>query len=289
MTEEMARAGFTSEQIACLLAALDKVQAGAGTGTSAETVHGTPIDDLCGEELAKYKCHPTDLWVRLEGWTARNEMAEGLDQFLLRHLGFFNVEPASPGYMVRLRLPACLLRGDQLLALAQIAEDYAAGYCHITTRGNIQLREIEPKNVLHVLGALSQAGLSCQGSGADSARNLTTSPTAGFDADELIDLAPYARRLSDLILHTRELRALPRKFNISFDNAGTISAVSDSNDVCFQAVRNIKPFQERVFAGRETACIADSVWGVSAATKIWRVTPAWCVPQSKRYSRAQPF
>ncbi|MEP3946576.1 hypothetical protein [Ascidiaceihabitans sp.] len=38
--------------------------------------------------------------------TARNEIATGLDQFLLRHLGFFNVEPASRGYMIRLRLPA---------------------------------------------------------------------------------------------------------------------------------------------------------------------------------------
>ncbi|MEM9784479.1 MAG: NirA family protein, partial [Pseudomonadota bacterium] len=202
-----------------------------------ETVYGTPLEDLCKEEIAKYTLHPLDMWDRLERWTAANEMATGLDQFLLRHLGFFNVEPTSPGYMVRLRLPACRMRGDQMLALADIAETFAGGYAHVTTRGNIQMREIQPKNVLNVIAALNDAGLSCQGSGADSARNMTASPTAGFDRAELIDLAPYTRRLSDLVLNTRALRALPRKFNISFDNGGTISCVGDSNDICFQAIR----------------------------------------------------
>ncbi|MEM1343490.1 MAG: NirA family protein [Pseudomonadota bacterium] len=233
--------GFTEEQIACLLGALGKLELhkGAGGGGAAavpEHVHGTPLEDLCKEEIAKYKLHPLDMWDRLERWTAQNEIAKGLDQFLLRHLGFFNVEPTSPGYMVRLRTPACRLRGDQMLVLAEIAEKYAGGYAHVTTRGNIQIREIEPKNVLNVMEMLNQAGLSCHGSGADSARNMTASPTAGFDKAELIDLAPYTRRLSNLVLNTRELRALPRKFNISFDNAGTVSCVGDSNDICFQAV-----------------------------------------------------
>ena len=121
-------------------------------------------------------------------------------------------------------------------ALAEVAERFGGGYAHVTTRGNLQIREIEPRHVLDVLDALTAAGLSCQGSGADSARNMTASPAAGFDRAELIDLSPFTRRLSNLVLNTRELRALPRKFNISFDNGGTISAVSDSNDIAFQAV-----------------------------------------------------
>lgn len=231
--------GFSDEQIACLMTALNKLAFKASSGAAPEAreaVYGTPLDDLCKEEIAKYRRHPLDLWDRLEGWTARNEMATGLDQFLLRHLGFFNVEPTSPGYMVRLRLPACQLRGDQMQALAEVAERFGGGYAHVTTRGNLQIREIEPRHVLDVLDALTAAGLSCQGSGADSARNMTASPTAGFDRGELIDLSPFARRLSNLVLNTRALRALPRKFNISFDNGGVISALSDSNDIAFQAV-----------------------------------------------------
>ena len=269
--------GFTKEQVAALVSALGKLDLqgrAADPSANAEAVHGTPLEDLCKEEVAKYQLHPLDLWVRLEQWTARNEIAVGLDQFLLRHLGFFNVEPTSPGYMVRLRLPGCQLRGDQLQRLAQIADDYAGGYCHVTTRGNLQIREIEPKNVLAVLDALNQAGLSCAGSGADSARNLTTSPTAGFDAVELVDLSPYTRRLSNAILNTRELRALPRKFNISFDNGGRVSAVSDSNDICFQAlaVSDDAPIDAGVYC-------RISLGGISGHEDLARETGMICTPE----------
>ncbi|MFK7912358.1 MAG: NirA family protein [Pseudomonadales bacterium] len=266
--------GFSPEQIAALVSALQKLPLGDTSVAAGPSVYGVPLDELCSEEVAKYQQHPMDLWPRLQSWTTRGEMATGLDQFLLRHLGFFNVEPASPGYMVRLRLPACQLGGDQLQALADIAENFAGGYGHITTRGNIQLREIAPDNVLNVLSALTRAGLSCQGSGADSARNLTTSPTAGFDAQEIIDLAPYAQRLSDLILHTRELRALPRKFNISFDNGGAVSAVSDSNDICFQAIQVCD--EAPVPAGHYCRI---SVGGISGHGDLTRETGFVCTPE----------
>jgi len=275
MDKELAAVGFTGEQVASLLSALETYERKmADSGPITESVHGTPLEDLCQEEIAKYKMHPLDLWVRLEQWCAKNEMATGLDQFLLRHLGFFNVEPASPGYMVRLRLPACQLRGDQMLALAEIADEYAGGYSHVTTRGNLQLREIKPCDVLNVVTALTRVGLSCQGSGADSARNITTSPAAGFDAEELIDLSPFAKRLSDLVLHTRELRALPRKFNISFDNGGSISAVSDSNDVCFQAVR-------RATADSDLPAVycRISLGGISGHKDLARDTGWVCTPE----------
>lgn len=273
--------GFTEEQIACLTAALAKLElhklasgGGGAAAPAAETVYGTPIEDLCKEEVAKYQLHPLDLWARLERWTARNEMATGLDQFLLRHLGFFNVEPTSPGYMVRLRLPACRMRGDQMIALAAIAERYAGGYAHVTTRGNIQMREIAPKNVLNVIEALTEAGLSCQGSGADSARNMTTSPTAGFDRAEIVDLSAYTRRLSDLVLNTRALRALPRKFNIAFDNGGTVSCVGDSNDICFQAVR-VGESAEGVEPG---VYCRISLGGISGHKDLTRETGMICTP-----------
>ncbi|MEM9725975.1 MAG: NirA family protein [Pseudomonadota bacterium] len=281
MESSFRRRGFTEEQTAILMGALSKLEAqigggaGGGAAEAPPMVYGTPVEDLCKEEVAKYQLHPLDIWERLEKWTAQNEMAVGLDQFLLRHLGFFNVEPTSPGYMVRLRLPACRLRGDQMLALANIAETYAGGYAHVTTRGNLQMREIQPKDVLNVIDALTEAGLSCQGSGADSARNMTASPTAGFDPLELIDLAPYTRRLSNLVLHTREYRALPRKFNISFDNGGVISAVSDSNDIAFQAVE----------IGEHAGGVEPGIYcriglgGISGHRDLTRETGMICTPE----------
>ncbi|RJE78556.1 NirA family protein [Paracoccus sp. JM45] len=215
---------------------LDRAFSPVSAASAPERVYGTPVEDLCREELRKYETHPCDLWEVIEDWTARGLIAEGLDQFLLRHWGFFNVEPADAGYMCRLRLPSCQLRGDQMIALAGIAEDLAGGFAHVTTRGNLQLRNIAPKDVLDVHFALREVGLSCHGSGADSARNITASPTAGFDPVEIADLRDQAIQLGQTIAQTRALQGLPRKFNVAFDGGGKVSCVADTNDIAFQAV-----------------------------------------------------
>lgn len=241
-TDKPESKGFTPEQtqyLSELLAKLNLHRAfeGGGKKEEPETLYGTPIEDLCKEELAKYERHPLDIWDQIVQFNNRNQIAEGIDQFMFRHFGIFNVEPNSQGYMCRLRIPSCKMRGDQLSMLGDIAENVAGGYAHVTTRGNFQLREIAPNRVLDLFAGLYDAGLSCKGSGADSARNITASPTAGFDESELIDLHQYGIHLSHRILNTRDLHGLPRKFNISFDNGGSISCVSDTNDIGYLAVK----------------------------------------------------
>jgi len=210
---------------------------GAAAEAAPETVYGIAMEDLCKEEVAKHKMHPVDMWRQVEQWEATGHLAEGLDQFLLRHLGFFNVEPASAGYMMRLRCPGCIMRGDQLQTMGQVAQSFAGGYSHVTTRGSLQLREIQPGSIIPIVETLQEVGLTSQGTGADSARNLTCAPTAGIDPVELIDMRPMAKRLSLRILRTKELQGIPRKFNISFDGGGLISCVSDTNDIYFQAIK----------------------------------------------------
>lgn len=241
-TDKPESKGFTPEQtqyLSELLAKLNLHRAfeGGAKKEEAQTLHGTPLEDLCKEELAKYERHPLDIWDQIVQFNNRNQIAEGIDQFMFRHFGIFNVEPNSQGYMCRLRIPSCKMRGDQLSMLGDIAETVAGGYAHVTTRGNFQLREIAPNRVLDLFAGLYDAGLSCKGSGADSARNITASPTAGFDESELIDLHQHGIHLSHRILNTRDLHGLPRKFNISFDNGGSISCVSDTNDIGYLAVK----------------------------------------------------
>lgn len=236
------RKGFTSEQkhyLADMLVKLN-LHLALGAGESAgsagpEEFWGTPVEDLSKEERAKYETHVLDIWDQIVEHNDANKIAEGITQFMFRHYGVFNVEPASPGYMCRMRIPSCKLRGDQLAMLGDMAEDVAGGFAHVTTRGNLQFRQIMPDRVLDLFAALYDIGLSCKGTGGDSARNITASPTAGFDPVELIDLHQYGIDLSHRILNTRDLHGLPRKFNFSFDNAGSISCVADTNDVGFIA------------------------------------------------------
>ena len=237
--------GFSIEQKQYLADMLAKLnlhlllgdKQGAAESAGPETFWGTEIEDLCREEKAKYGTHVLDIWDKIVEHNSANKIAEGITQFMFRHYGIFNVEPNSSGYMCRLRIPSCKLRGDQLIGLGNLADSVAGGYAHLTTRGNIQFREIQPNRVMDLFAALYDIGLSSRGSGADSARNITASPTAGFDPLELIDLHGYGIDLSHRILNTRDLNGLPRKFNISFDNAGSISCLSDTNDVGFVAVK----------------------------------------------------
>src|SRR6266536_2179050 len=87
--------------------------------------------------------------------------------------------------------------------------------------------------------AIQDLGLCPRGSGADNIRNVTGTPTAGIDCQELIDTRPYAREWHFHILNDRALYGLPRKFNVAFDGGGLIPVLEDTNDIGFQAVEVI--------------------------------------------------
>jgi hypothetical protein len=54
----------------------------------------------------------------------------------------------ADSYMCRLRIPNGILKHWQFAGLADLAERYGGGYAHVTTRANLQIREIEPKNAV---------------------------------------------------------------------------------------------------------------------------------------------
>src|SRR3569623_15430 len=69
-------------------------------------------------------------------------------------------------------------------------ENFGGPYAHVTTRANLQLREIEPKNAINVIEGLQDIGLCSRGSGADNIRNVTGTATAGIEPQELLDTRP---------------------------------------------------------------------------------------------------
>jgi ferredoxin-nitrite reductase len=202
-----------------------------------ETVYGTPLDDLCKEERIKHEKNGLDCYDTILSNAADNKFAEGGDVFRFKFHGMFYVSPAQDSYMLRARIPGCVLTTHQFRGLAEISRDWGAGYCDVTTRGNIQIRELMPPDLPKVLTKLCDLGLTSKGSGADNVRNVTASPTTGFDQDELTDVLPLAKGMHHYILNNRDLYGLPRKFNISFDSGGAISVCADTNDIALYAVR----------------------------------------------------
>ena len=191
---------------------------------------------LSDPEKFKRERHPFDAYETLKIQAAHNEYPKPPDNFRWRYYGLFYVAPNQNSYMCRLRIPNGILNWFQFAGLADLAERYGGGYAHVTTRANIQIREIEAKNAVAMVEGVQDLGLNSRGSGADNIRNVTGTPTAGIDEQELIDTRPYAREWHFHILNDRSLTGLPRKFNVAFDGAGVIPVLEDTNDIGFQAV-----------------------------------------------------
>jgi ferredoxin-nitrite reductase len=192
---------------------------------------------LSDPEKFKREQHPFDTYERLKEHAVKGEYPKPPDNFRWRFFGLFYVAPNQNSYMCRLRMPNGILRAAQFAGLADLAERYGGGYAHVTTRANIQIREVEAHNAVAMIEAVQDLGLCSRGSGADNIRNVTGTPTAGIDPQELIDTRPYAREWHFHILNDRSLYGLPRKFNVAFDGAGTIAVLEDTNDIAFQAVQ----------------------------------------------------
>jgi ferredoxin-nitrite reductase len=191
---------------------------------------------LSDQEKFKREQHPFDAYERLKEQARNNEPPKAPDNFRWRYYGLFYVAPAQKSYMCRLRIPNGIVKHWQMTGLAELADLYAHGYSHVTTRANLQMREIEPKDAVKMVESLLDLGLGSRGTGADNIRNVTGTPTAGIDPQELLDTRPYAREWHNHILNERALYGLPRKFNVGFDGAGRIPVLEDTNDIGFQAV-----------------------------------------------------
>jgi ferredoxin-nitrite reductase len=234
-----------------------KSVAGSVAGTGGATVAAPSVPEPVGPDAAALKAqdrvlsgggklsdpekfkrdeHPFDAYERLKAQAASNEFPKPPDNFRWRFYGLFYVAPNQNAYMCRLRLPNGILKAAQFAGVADLAEHFGGGYAHVTTRANLQIREIAAGNAVAMIEAIQDLGLCSRGSGADNIRNVTGTPTAGIDPQELIDTRPYTREWHFHILNDRSLYGLPRKFNVAFDGAGTVPVLEDTNDIGFQAV-----------------------------------------------------
>jgi ferredoxin-nitrite reductase len=191
---------------------------------------------LVDQEKFKREEHPFDAYPRLKQQALDNAPPSPADNFRWRYFGLFYVAPAQDSYMARLRIPNGILKHWQFAGLADLAERLCGPYSHVTTRANLQLREIPFKHAVELIEGIQDLGLCSRGSGADNIRNVTGTPTAGIDPQELLDTRPYVREWHYHILNDRSLYGLPRKFNVAFDGAGKIAVLEETNDIAFSAV-----------------------------------------------------
>ena len=172
-----------------------------------ETYFGTPVSDLCKEERWKLEENPLDIWDKLLAHANENRAPSQTT---------FSASNFMACFMLRRhRTPSCCacasLEASSRAPDARTGRDGAEtgpGRADLTTRGNLQIREFQPKNIVRVLNESSALGMTSRGSGADNIRNITASPITGIDPTELYDVAPLAEALQLLHLQlTRPVRA----------------------------------------------------------------------------------
>ena len=160
--------------------------------------------------------------------------------------------------MLRAKIPQGVLTASQLESLAEVAERHSRGFCHVTTRQNIQFHFVPLAAMSEAMHTLAAAGITTREACGNSVRNVTTSATAGVAADEAFDPTPYARAFTRYFLRHPLSSSLPRKFKVAFSGGGEDHANVLINDLGFTARVRDGVAGFRVTAGGGTALMCTS-------------------------------
>ncbi|MBD2035418.1 ferredoxin--nitrite reductase [Leptolyngbya sp. FACHB-321] len=202
------------------------------------------------------------------GWEAMDEADR---DHRLKWMGVF-FRPVTPGkFMMRMRLPNGIMTSSQMRVLAEVVQRYGDdGNADITTRQNLQLRGIRIEDVPDIFRRFEAVGLTSIQSGMDNVRNITGSPVAGIDADELFDTRELIQQVQDLITNKGEgnpaFTNLPRKFNIAIAGCRDNSVHAEINDIAFIPAYKDERFGFNVLVGgffsgkRCEAAVPFDVW-----------------------------
>lgn len=161
------------------------------------------------------------------------------EQFLpLRLQNGLYVQRLAP--MLRINVPYGMVNSAQLRKLAHIARHYDKGYCHVSTRQNIQYNWPDLTEVPDILAELAEVGMHGTQSSGNCIRNTTSDQFAGVAPDEVIDPRPYCEIIRQWSSFHPEFAFLPRKFKISVTGSTQDRAAVQVHDIGLEVVFNDK-------------------------------------------------
>lgn len=161
----------------------------------------------------------------------------GTDEFrALRLMNGLYVQTHAP--MLRVAVPYGLLASKQLRMLAKIARDYDKGYCHFTTRQNVQFNWPALERVPDLLAELATVQMHAIQTSGNCLRNTTSDHLAGICTDEIEDPRPYCEIIRQWTTLHPEFAYLPRKFKIAVSGSVQDRAAVQLHDIGVYLVRN---------------------------------------------------
>ncbi len=144
--------------------------------------------------------------------------------------GVYQQRPNEGHFMMRIKVPGGRLTTEQLRTIAGLTRDYARGIGDITTRQTIQIHWLTIENMPDIFARLDAVGLTTAGACGDITRNLTSSPAAGFDPQQLTDPRPVVDALQAFFHLNKDFGDLPRKYKIAVEGSTVQSTVPQIND-----------------------------------------------------------
>lgn len=159
------------------------------------------------------------------------------EQFLpLRLQNGLYVQRLAP--MLRINVPYGMINSTQLRKLAHIARFYDKGYCHVSTRQNIQYNWPDLTEVPDILSELADVGMHGTQSSGNCIRNTTSDQFAGIAPDEVVDPRPYCEIIRQWSSFHPEFAFLPRKFKIAVTGSTQDRAAVQVHDIGLQLLLN---------------------------------------------------
>ncbi len=136
-----------------------------------------------------------------------------IDYQKLRVNGIYQ-QNAEGDLMMRVKVPAGVLSAEQAFKVCEIAERFAKGMLHLSTRGSIELHWLRYENVAEVARLLAAVGLTTRGACGGAVRGISCSTTfaEGFDVTQVL-----VRKLHRHFAGNPHFEGLPKKFKIGVD------------------------------------------------------------------------
>jgi sulfite reductase beta subunit-like hemoprotein len=155
--------------------------------------------------------------------------------FRLKH-GIYGQRQAG-FQMVRCKVPGGLASARQVEQFARVADEFAGGKGHLTTRQNIQYHFVPLARVSRLMSLLADVGLTNREACYNTVRNVTACNWAGVARSEVFDVRPYAQRVAYALLRKDLTGNLPRKFKIAFDGCSDRDCIMGAiNDIGLRAL-----------------------------------------------------
>lgn len=205
----------------------------------------------------KYKAatKPIDYYKELDSLYL-DSLGEG-DRFFLQDFGIYNNELNDDEFMLRLRFIGGRISTEDLKHIARVVKQNDL-YIIITARAGLQLHGLDEDNVLAVYNELKSLNINTWQSFGDNVRNITTDIFDGRAKENIIDVYPYIKQMTDFILKNPQyVGLLPRRISTGISGSSANGASFYASDLYFALAKKDDIYGFNVLLGGKNTEIAQ--------------------------------